>query len=158
MFIGKRRRDAPCVKSQSVDSFFRFGGDDRQVKIKRQKRRMEEWDAKGGFNIPRGPNSSKVRSKTITDVEMELAFGVVPDEALAGNKGNKRRAITSASQDISKWIPKKNKTTSPTRSQEGNIPENLDDDMIIHLSLAVGNPKNAISRDVVDPNQPQNSS
>lgn len=158
MFIGKRRRDAPCVKSQSVDSFFRFGGDERQVKIKRQKRRMEEWDAKGGFNILRGPNSSKVRSKTITDVEMELAFGVVPDEALAGNKGNKRRAITSASQDISKWIPKKNKTTSPIRSQEGNIPENLDDDMIIHLSLAVGNPKNAISRDVVDPNQPQNSS
>lgn len=53
LFTGKRRRDAPSSKSQSLDTYLRFGYDELQARIKRQKRRMELWDAKGGFTIPR---------------------------------------------------------------------------------------------------------
>lgn len=48
MFAGKRRRDAPCSKSQSLETFFRFEGDEFQARFKRRKKRMEEWDANGG--------------------------------------------------------------------------------------------------------------
>lgn len=101
MFMGKRRRDAPCVKSQSLESFFRFGGDEFQARFKRQKKRMEDWDAKGGFNITCGVKGSQVRSKAITDMDMATAFGVVPEDSITTSKNSKRAAAVSPSQPIS---------------------------------------------------------
>lgn len=60
MFIGKKRSNAPSIKSQSVSNYIRFEGDEFQAKLKRHKRKMEEWDAKGGFNIQCGQQNSRI--------------------------------------------------------------------------------------------------
>lgn len=51
MFSGKKRREAPLVRSQSMGSYFLFTSDEEQVRVERRKKRYEERDSKGGFNI-----------------------------------------------------------------------------------------------------------
>lgn len=138
MFMGKRRRDAPKTQSQSLDSFFRYEGDEFQARFKRQKKRMEDWDAKGGFNILRDHNDMQVRSKAITDVEMATTFGVVPNDPLRPLQHGKRSAGASPTQHISLWNNKKNKsiTSAPLDIQEL---DSMGSENIVHLSLAVGN-------------------
>ena len=181
MFTGKRRRDASYYKSQSLDSYLRLGDDDFQARSKRKKRRMEEWDAKGGFTIPRGPNDTPMRSKAITDEEMALTFGVTPDGNLLAHKGNKRMAGSSPQQRISKWFNKKIKDISTKPCTPGSsqhlieavadvtqapappqnttmIDEHVVQEMAIQLSLAFGQQQGSNAREVVDPYQPPKSS
>ena len=157
MFMGKRRRDDPSNQSQSLDSFFRFGNDEFEARMKRQKRRMEEWDAKGGFTIFTGEPEQQMRSKAITDVDMAMAFGVHQDTSLGGRQRGKRNAGASPQQQLSLWSQKKSKggVTGTSHMGDDNLSENLD--MAVHLSLAVGNSQEGHDRDVVDPNQPRQS-
>ena len=56
-FGGKRCRELVMDRSKSLESFFfLFAGTYEIIKKKRRKKKYEEWDAKGGFNmcIPAG--------------------------------------------------------------------------------------------------------
>lgn len=157
MFTGKRRRDNLNTQSQSLESFFQFGGDEFQARFKRQKKRLEDWDAKGGFNIVGSQTDDEVRSKAITDLDMATMFGVVPETSLFSPNPGKRVANASPSQHISHWTQKKSKKSAPTHVSETQELATMESDMLVHLSLTVGCSKNALVRDVVDPNQPQQS-
>lgn len=50
MFMGKQRRDTPYSKSHSLNSYFRFGGDEFEARLKRQKRKNGRLGCKGGFS------------------------------------------------------------------------------------------------------------
>ena len=62
---------------------------------------MEDWDAKGGFNITSGDKGSQVRSKAITDVDMATTFGVIPEGSIMLSKNGNRLVVASPSQHIS---------------------------------------------------------
>lgn len=70
------RRGGPLDRSRSADSVFVFAGDAAQIRSKKRKKRYEEWDAKGGFNIRTGSSASSVQAKALTDVSMAMDIGV----------------------------------------------------------------------------------
>ena len=82
----------------------------------------------------------------------------MPEAPIPPFKAGKRVAAASPSQHISLWNQKKKKksTTTPTLLDVTER-DNVEDDMIVHLSLAVGSSNESV-REVVDPNQPQKSS
>lgn len=158
MFTGKRRRDAPSAQSQSFDSFFKFDGDEFQARFIRQKKKLEDWDAKGGFNVVGRHKNDRVRSKAITDIEMATAFGVELDGFIRHSKSGKRLAAASPNQHISYWNQKKNKKCSTPPMLDTPDHDTTGSDMLVHLSLAIGRSSNESVREVVDPNQPPKSS
>lgn len=95
---------------------------------------------------------------------MATIFGVQPEGFLTVHKGTKRPAVTSPPQKISKWNGKKNKSASPparemTQSQiMMTESETVANEMVLHLSLAVGKAQEDASREVVDPHKPPKSS
>lgn len=50
-FKGKKRRDPPLTRSQFVASILIPTQDATAARGTRKKRRLEDWEAKGGFNI-----------------------------------------------------------------------------------------------------------
>lgn len=159
MFLGKKRRDASNSKSQSLHSYFCFGGDVFQAKLKRQKRKMEECDAKGGFIIPGAPYSKRMPGKTITDVEMAMVFGFERDRQITRHLKGKRLACASPEQPIADRNQKKNKELAIHISPSIETVEqhHTDLDEVVHLGLAMDISHANNKRDVVDPHQPPTS-
>lgn len=75
---GKRRRDGSPVRAYSAESFFIFSGTEDQIKQKKRKKKYEEWDAKGGFNILVPATAKNSSAKIITYLSMARELGVKP--------------------------------------------------------------------------------
>ncbi|KMT12052.1 hypothetical protein BVRB_5g100110 [Beta vulgaris subsp. vulgaris] len=107
-------KTSSCVKlskATSVESFLRGSAGDGKFKAFKRKKRYEEWDAKGGFNIR--VNVGKVRhiAKAITDLSMARTLGVEPGVSVTSTICKKRAATTSPLDPSGDWNLKRNKST-----------------------------------------------
>lgn len=125
MFSGKTLRDGILDRSRSADSVFIFAGDESQARCKKRKKRYEEWDAKGGFDIRISSSASSFQAKALTDVSMAMDMGV--EATVLGWVIEKKKcsAATSPSDLKGDWSLKRSKTVSPLTLDE-NMAEATD--------------------------------
>lgn len=108
-FCGKRRRDAPLFRSQSLSSFLGADVAEYNVRKKKKTRQLEEWDARGGFNLWPLNNTTTRMSKCITDISMARHMGVELGSEITSRLPKKRPAIISIADPNESWSLKRNK-------------------------------------------------
>lgn len=111
-FSAKTRRSGQPRRPMSVDSALRFSTDDDQTKSFKRKKRYEEWDAKGGFNIRIEGETDGNIAKAITDVSMARVRGVEPGTTITSRVLKKRPATTSPMDPTGDRSLKRNKSAS----------------------------------------------
>ncbi|KMT00240.1 hypothetical protein BVRB_1g016020 [Beta vulgaris subsp. vulgaris] len=106
-FPGKRRWDCQHNQPQSVSSYLGPMLDVTHARKARQKRRLEEWDSKGGFTIWGKKPGVLFHAKSLTDVSMVRNFGVGADVTTFVPSPKKRAATTSPLCSTSPWSLKR---------------------------------------------------
>lgn len=92
-FEGKRRHEAIIDRCHSMESFFIFAGNQKSIRRKRRKKRYEEWDAKGGFNMQISTGKHRVISNALTDMSMASDMGVELDFQMRDENKKEVRAL-----------------------------------------------------------------
>lgn len=108
-FPGKRRRDWLHDRSQSVSSYLGPTTDVIMDRDARQKRRLDEWDSKGGFTISGRQNGPLFNAKALTDVSMARKLGVNADVTTFVASPKKRAATTSPLCSTAIWSLKRSR-------------------------------------------------
>lgn len=76
MFTSKHTRDGNLNHSRSADNIFMLTGTKNQFCVKKRKKRYEDWDAKGGFNMRTNLVVDDTQSKALTNISMAHDMGV----------------------------------------------------------------------------------
>lgn len=95
-----------------MNTYLPYEEDLSQYKARKKKRRIEAWDAKGGFTIWDSTAPSDYKAKAITDVSLAQALGVEVGPEITSCRDKKRTARCSPQSDGAEWITKRNKTTN----------------------------------------------
>ena len=155
-FGNKRRREEIIDRSHSMESFFIFAGTNDIIKRKCRKKRYEEWDAKGGFNVCVPAGSKRIISKAVTDTSMAADMGVEPDFQMRDDK-KKRNAATSPMDPTGEWSLKSSKPSSVSLQAEEQFMEcetsNNDPTPTLDMTDTIMD----TSREVTGPNQSPNT-
>lgn len=163
LFSAKTRREGQVHRANSVDSSLRPRADGAEIRCFKRKKRYEEWDAKGGFNITRGEGTGRPAAKAITDLSMAQVLGVEPDASITSRLLKKRPATTSPMEPTGDWNLKRNKSET---SQGGWIIEHeasmedtqaMDEDDL-DFTGGFGHRCGSKNSGAVDPKQPSQSS
>lgn len=110
-FQGKSRRDPVIGRAQSLASLFLSGTDVAQTLLVRKRRRLEDWDAKGGFNLWHRDKKRAFSSKAISDADMANLLGVEVEDCITSRAPQKRAARASPPVSAERWSPKRSKLT-----------------------------------------------
>ena len=154
MFTGKKRRNGNHNRTQSVESYFIFAGDEDQVRRKKRKKRYEEWDAKGGFSLRRPQSTGSFLTKTITDISMAETFEVDPGGFASTRMSKKRIARTSPMESTGNWSLKRSRSNSSSSPVASRVGDHDTEGMECHFSLVVTIADENAEREVVGPSQP----
>lgn len=94
-FSTKTRQHGHPRRPMSMDSSLRMSVVGNQAKCFKRKKRYENWDAKGGFNIRITGAKGGPIAKAITDVTMDRDLGVEPGTSITSRLLKKRPTTTS---------------------------------------------------------------
>ena len=129
-----------------------------QARITKKKRRLEEWDAKGGFTLWR-KGSSLFSAKAITDLSMAKLVGVEVDDGVMSKLHKKRSVTTGPPSPTATWSLKRIKCSPPEPVTTGDtvaVTRDCDTPMANNDTAEAGQlsvlPAD-VSRDVTDPDQ-----
>ena len=128
----------------------------------KRKKRYEEWDAKGGFNVKWYGEIGISVAKTMSDVSMARALGVEPGSPITSKLLKKRSATTSPMDITGGWNWKRTKSSSPSHlagpAAEAQVEgqQAMDEDSK-ELLVEYGQKETSVNRGTIDPNQPPTS-
>lgn len=147
-FAGMKRHFGPLTRSSSLDAFEDPVVDSSSPRKRGKWQRIEQWEAKGGFNIASPFASAGFRAKALTDLSMAQTMGVEPGEEIMSHISKKRSAATSALLPAGKWIFKRIRGNREASKQHNTDDDNMD----VRFSLMVKVSEEA-TRVVIDPDQ-----
>ena len=138
VFGENKRNDRILERSFSHDFILSPDKDALRACVKRRRRQLDNWEAKGGFNVWLKGKSANFSAKAITDPDLAKELGFEPGEIITSKFMHKRPAGVSPELGLQDWFVKKTRLTiandQPTRNHP-NLSDTLDNTTILPMFL-----------------------